>query len=97
MSFECKVIYFVLKHLPGGVFKKSALKSSVKFTGKHMYWCLFLNKESFFLGVVFKKLYQKETPAQVFSCECCKMFEGTYFAEHLCVTASVQNWYAMYI
>ena len=36
MSFECKVIYFVLKQFPGGVFKKSALKSSVKFTGKHM-------------------------------------------------------------
>ena len=35
------------------------------------------------------KLYQKETLAQVFSCEFCKIFKSTLFTEHLWTTASV--------
>ena len=29
----------------------------------------------------------KETPTQVFSCEICKIFQSTYFEEHLRTTA----------
>ena len=32
---------------------------------------------------------KRETPAQVFSCECCEIFNKTYFEEHLRMTASV--------
>ena len=34
------------------------------------------------------QLYSKETPKQVFSCEICKIFKNTYFAEHLRTAAS---------
>ena len=32
---------------------------------------------------------KKETLAQVFSCEFCKIFKNTFFTEHLRTTASV--------
>ena len=35
-----------------------------------------------------QKLYLKETPSQVFSCEICDIFKTTYFEEHLRTTAS---------
>ena len=35
------------------------------------------------------RLYQKETPTQVFSCEYCEIFKSNYFEEHLRMTASV--------
>ena len=31
------------------------------------------------------------TPTQVFSCECCEVFENTYFEEHLQTTAYPVN------
>ena len=31
----------------------------------------------------------KETPAQVFSCESCEIYNNTFFAEHLWATTSV--------
>ena len=34
------------------------------------------------------KLYQKETLAQVFSCEFCEISRNTFFTEHLRTTAS---------
>ena len=34
------------------------------------------------------QLYQKETPTQVFFCECCEVFNNTYFEEHLQAAAS---------
>ena len=37
------------------------------------------------------QLYLKETPAQVFSCEYCKIFKNTYFEEHLRTAASIKN------
>ena len=37
------------------------------------------------------QFYLKKTPAQVFSCDFCKMFKKTYFTEHLRETASVDN------
>ena len=35
------------------------------------------------LESLFNKVYQKETPTQMFSCEYCKIFKSIYFAEHL--------------
>ena len=37
-----------------------------------------------------KNFIKKETLAQVFSCELCKIFKNTFFTEHLRTTASVQ-------
>ena len=37
------------------------------------------------------QLYLKETPAQVFSCEYCKIFNNTYFEEHLRTAASIKS------
>ena len=34
---------------------------------------------------------KKETLAQAFYCECCKIFKNTFFTEHLRVTASVKD------
>ena len=42
---------------------KGALKSLANFTGKHLYWSLFLLK----------------TPTQVFSYEICEIFKNTFF------------------
>ena len=35
------------------------------------------------------QFYQKETPVKVFSCEFCKIYENTYFVEHLRTVASI--------
>ena len=50
--------------------KRAAFKKFALFTGKQLKACK-------------KKLYQKETPIQVLSCEYCKIFKNTYFEEHL--------------
>ena len=43
-----------------------------------------LHKEIPVLESLFKKVSRnKETPAQVFSCEFCEAFKNTFFAEHL--------------
>ena len=52
--------------------KKAALKTYAEFTGKHLYWGLFLIQ-----------LQALETPIQVFSYEFCEIFKNTYFGEHL--------------
>ena len=31
----------------------------------------------------YERLYEKEAPTQVFSCEYCKIFKNYYFEEHL--------------
>ena len=51
---------------------KSVLKNFAKFTGKHLWWRLFLNKVA---GINFIK---RETPAQVFSCGFCEDFKNTW-------------------
>ena len=38
----------------------------------------------------FRQLYQKDTPAQVFSCEYCGIFKNTYFVEHLPIVFCAQ-------
>ena len=59
--------------------KKTVLKDLAKFTGKRVYRSLYFNKVEGG-GLQF---YQKNTPAQVLSCEFCKIFRNTYFEEHL--------------
>ena len=45
---------------PEVFYKKGVLKDKVKFTGKHLYWSLFLIK-----------FIEKGTPVQLFSCKFC--------------------------
>ena len=47
----------------------------------------FFNKVA---GVAWNSI-NKETLAQVFSCEFCEIFKNTYFTEHLRTTAFVHN------
>ena len=56
--------------------KKDALRNFPTFTGKHLCQSLC----SSLLGL---QLYQKETLAQVFSCEFCQISERTFFTEQL--------------
>ena len=44
-----------------------------------------------------QQLYQKETPAQLSSCEFCETFKKTFFTDHLWTTASVLYYNALYI
>ena len=55
--------------------KRGVIKNFAKFTGKHLCQSLFLIK--------------KETLAQIFSCEFCKICMNTFFTEHLWSTALV--------
>ena len=52
---------------------KGVLRNFAKLTGKHLCQSLFLNK--------------KETLAQMFSSEFCKISKNTFFKEHLRTTA----------
>ena len=52
-------------------FKLGVLKNLGNFTRKHLSWSLFLIKRL--------QLYEKETPAQVFSCEITEIFKNTFF------------------
>ena len=56
-------------------YKIDVVKNFLKFTGKHLCWSDFVTKS------------QKETPAQVFSCEFWEIFLKTLFTEHLQITA----------
>ena len=62
--------------------KKGVLKNFANFTGKDLYWSLFLIESS---GL---QLYQEVPPIQVFSCGICQVFKNTYFEENLWTTAS---------
>ena len=62
--------------------KKVVLRNFTKFTGKHLCQSLSFNcrPQANFI--------KKETLAQVFSCEFCKISKNTFFTEHLWTTAS---------
>ena len=64
--------------------KNVVLKNSIKFTGKNLCQSLFFNKVSCAAGNFIKK----ETLAQVFSCEFCKIFKNNFFTEDFRETAS---------
>ena len=51
--------------------KKDVLKNFAMFTGKRLRWSLFLKK------------FKKETPTQMFSCECCE-FLTTPILKNIC-------------
>ena len=57
--------------------KKGVLRNFAKFTGKHLCQSLF-----------FKNFFKKETLAQVFSCEFCKISKNTFSYRTLLVAAS---------
>ena len=62
--------------------KRGILRNFAKFTGKHLCQSLFFNK------VAACNFTQKETLAQVFSCEFCEISKNTFSTEHLQTTAS---------
>ena len=66
--------------------RKDVLKSLAKFTGKHLRQSLFFNKVAGWGHFI-----EKDTLAQVFSCEFCEISKNTFFTEHLWTTASVYN------
>ena len=71
--------------------KKGFLRNFAKFVGKQLYQRLFFNKvaglrpESEAYNFI-----NKETLAQVFSCEFCEISKNTYFTEHLWMAASAK-------
>ena len=56
-------------------YKKGVLRTFEKFTGKHLCQSLFFNKVA---GPRPAALSKKETLAQVFSCEFCKISNNTF-------------------
>ena len=72
------------KQSPEVFCKKDVLRNSAKFTGKHLCQSLFFNK----IADLACNFVKKETLAQVFSCEFCKISRNTFFIEHLQATAS---------
>ena len=79
--------------------RKDALRNFAKFTGKHLCQSLFLNKGagrglhwvSFLIKLQAEScnFIEKETLAQVFSCEFCEISKNTFFTEYLWATSSV--------
>ena len=82
-AFPSKLLFFFKKNWSqnhifthcrssrGEVFsKKVALRNMAKFTGKHLWQSLFFNKVA--------GLIEKETLAQVFSCEFCQISKNTF-------------------
>ena len=66
--------------------KIGLLRNFTKFTGKYLCQSLFFNKVALACNFI-----EKETPAQVFSCEFCEISKNTFFAEHLWKTASEES------
>ena len=64
--------------------KNGALKNFAIFTGKHLYWSLFLIKLQAFRPAT---LLNRGSNTGV-SCEICEIFKNIYFEEHLRATAS---------
>ena len=61
---------------------KNVLRNFDKFTGKHLCWSFFFNKVATSVaGCRFSacNFIKKETLAQTFSCEFCKIFKNTFF------------------
>ena len=64
--------------------EKGVLRNFAKFTGKHLCQSLFLIN----LQARACNFIKKETLAQVFSGEVCKIYKNIFFTEHLWTTAS---------
>ena len=72
------------KQPPEVYYKKGVLKNFAKLTGKHLCQSLFLNKAA----STAYNFIKKETLAQVFSCEFCKIFKNPFLTEHPWTTTS---------
>ena len=70
---------------PEVFWKKGVLRNFAKFTGKHLYQSLFVNK----VAGLTCNFIKKESLAQVFSCEFCKIFKNTFFYRTPQVAASI--------
>ena len=68
--------------------RKGVLRNFAKLTWKHLRQSLFLIKLQALQACNFIK---KETLAQVFSCEFCKISNNSFFTEYLRATASVST------
>ena len=68
------------KQPPEVFWKKGAVRNFAKFTGKHLWQRLKFIKKAC-------KFIKKESLAQVFFCEFCKIPKNTFFTEHLWTTA----------
>ena len=64
--------------------RKRSVRNFPKFTGKHLCQGLFSIK----LQALAHNFINKETLAQVFSCEVCEISKSTFFREHLKQTVS---------
>ena len=75
--------------------RKVVLRNFAKFTGKHLCESLFLNKVA---GLKPQpcNFIKKETLAQVFSCEFCKISKNSSFTEHLQTTVSGISKFALF-
>ena len=65
--------------------RKGILRYFAKFAVKHLILSLFFNEVA---GLCHATLLKKETRAQGFSCESCKIYMNTFFTEYLRATAS---------
>ena len=65
--------------------KKVVLRNFAKFTGKHLCQSLFFNKVTDWRSAI---LLKKDTLAQVFSCQFCKISKNTFFHRTPQVAAS---------
>ena len=71
---------------PEVFYSKEILKNFVKFIGKHLCWSLLFHKVTSSEAVTWRcsvkkacNLFKKETMAQVFFCEFCKIFKNTFY------------------
>ena len=71
---------------PEVFYNKEILKNFVKFIGKHLRWSLLFHKVTSSEAVTWRcsvkkacNLFKKETMAQVFFCEYCKIFKNTFY------------------
>ena len=74
--------------------KKEFLKNFTKFKGKHLYWSLFLNKDS---GLRPATLLENRLQQKGFSCEFCKNFKNTFFTEHFPMNSSFSDLFHSFI
>ena len=77
LKCEGKFKDFIQKQRPEVFCKKDVLRNFAKFTGKHLCQSLFFNK------VAGRNFMEKETLAQVFSCEFGEISMNTFLTEHL--------------
>ena len=78
---ECFILMFAESSHPEVFCKKGVLGNFAKFTGKHLYQSPFCRPHSC-------TFIEKETLAQVFSCEFCEISKNTYFHRTTLVAAS---------